>query len=143
MLRAERDLCRARLASSGPGEAATVAFAAAISRLREHSTPYHLAHGLLDQAQHLARRADGDAAVAAVEEATAIARRLHCQPLLDRAADMTSAELPKQAIDRPARPGPPGDELAPAPRVTATVQVSGASTLEWPATYCAGDPHAS
>jgi hypothetical protein len=92
MLRAERDLCCARLASSGPGQAATAAFAAAISRLREHSTPYHLAHGLLDQAQHLARQADGDAAAAAVEEAADIARRLHCQPLLDRAADMTSAD---------------------------------------------------
>jgi hypothetical protein len=83
MLRAERDLCRARLGTSQP---ATTAFASAISRLREHSTPYHLAHGLLDQAQHLARLDDGDAAAAAIEEARNIARRLHCQPLLDRAA---------------------------------------------------------
>ena len=33
------------------------------------------------------------AAAAAVSEAADIARRLHCQPLLDRAADLTSAEL--------------------------------------------------
>ena len=69
-------------------------------------------------------------AAAAIAAATAIARRLHCQPLLDRAADMTSAELRKQAKDRPARPGRPGGELAPARRVTATAQVSGTSTLE-------------
>ena len=97
MLRAERDLCRARLPSSGTGQSATTAFASAISRLREHSTPYHLAHGLLDQAQHLARLDDSDAAAAAIEEARDIARRLHCQPLLDRAADITSAELRIQA----------------------------------------------
>ena len=102
MLGAERDLCRARLASGATGatgqrEAATAAFAAAISRLREQSTPYHLAHGLLDQAQHLARLDDNDAAAVAIEEARDIARRLHCQPLLDRTADITSAELGIQA----------------------------------------------
>ncbi len=48
MLRAERDLARARLAGdNGAG------FAAAITGLRELSTPYHLAHGLLDYAAEL------------------------------------------------------------------------------------------
>ena len=50
------------------------AFADAIAGLHQHSTPYHLAHGLLDQA-----------AAAATGEAACIARRLGCQPLLDRA----------------------------------------------------------
>ena len=94
MMRAERDLCRARLAT---GQAATAVFAAAISRLREQSTPYHLAHGLLDQALYLDRLDDSDAAAAAIEEARDIASRLRCQPLLDRAADMTAPDLRIQA----------------------------------------------
>ena len=56
MLRAEGDdLVRARLAIGGGDPAATTFFAAAISCLRENSTPYHLAHGLLDHAGHLMR----------------------------------------------------------------------------------------
>ena len=57
MLRAERDLARARLADSDGGQAAASAFAAAITGLREHSTPYHLAHGLLDHADTSPARA--------------------------------------------------------------------------------------
>jgi tetratricopeptide (TPR) repeat protein len=89
MLRAERDLARARLAASDGDPAAAAAFAAAITSLRELSTPYHLAHGLLDHAQHLTRLNDRQAAEAALGEARAIAGRLRCQPLLDRAADLT------------------------------------------------------
>ena len=85
MLRAERDLARARLADHAGDPAVTASFATAIATLREHSTPYHLAHGLLDHAQHLSRRGDADAAAAAADEARGIARRLRCQPLLDRA----------------------------------------------------------
>jgi len=84
--------------------------AAAIKSLRELSTPYHLAHGLLDYAQYLAAasaardarsagsaavardtRSAGDAALAAsaAAEARDIAGRLRCQPLLDRADALT------------------------------------------------------
>jgi len=91
MLRAERDLTRARLADHHGESDATASFAAAITSLREHSTPYHLAHGLLDHAQHLSLRGDTDAAATAADEARDIARRLRCQPLLDRAA-ATSTE---------------------------------------------------
>jgi tetratricopeptide (TPR) repeat protein len=91
MLRAERDLARARLAGHHD-ETAQVAWSSAISSLREHSTPYHLAHGLLDHAQYLRRSGDADAAVLAIEEARGIAGRLRCQPLLDRAADITPAQ---------------------------------------------------
>ena len=83
MQRAERDLARARLAATDPDVGP--AFAAAIAGLRLHSTPYHLAHGLLDHAAHLTARGDIGAATAAVGEAADIARRLGCQPLLDRA----------------------------------------------------------
>ena len=88
MQRAERDLARARLAAApdaGP------AFAAAISGLRELSTPYHLAHGLLDHAAHLSYLGDDQAAAAAASEAAGIAARLGCQPLLDRAETIQPA----------------------------------------------------
>jgi hypothetical protein len=90
MLRAERDLVRARLAALGGDLAAAPAFAAAIRGLRELSTPYHLAHGLLDHADYLAR-SDSDGAAAAIAEASDIAARLGCQPLLDRAASLAGA----------------------------------------------------
>jgi class 3 adenylate cyclase/predicted ATPase len=85
MLRAERDLARARLAEHAGDPDAAASFATAIVTLREDSTPYHLAHGLLDHAQHLSRRGDADAAAAAAGEARDIGRRLRCQPLLYRA----------------------------------------------------------
>ena len=85
MLRAERDLARARLAGdNGAG------FAAAIAGLRVLSTPYHLAHGLLDYAAELARRGEAGAVTQAADEATAIAVQLGCQPLLDRAVELTT-----------------------------------------------------
>jgi class 3 adenylate cyclase/tetratricopeptide (TPR) repeat protein len=86
MLRAERDLARARLAASDGDPAASASFAAAISSLREHSTPYHLAHGLLDHAEYQAAQGDADAAEQAIAEARDIAHRLRCQPILDRAS---------------------------------------------------------
>ena len=92
MLRAERDLARARLAAADGEADAAAAFAAAIGSLRELSTPYHLAHGLLDHAEHLTRLHDAEAAEAAIGEARDIARDLRCQPLLDRAAALTPAE---------------------------------------------------
>ena len=85
MQRAERDLARARLAAAAADPAVGPAFAAAIAGLRQHSTPYHLAHGLLDHAGYLTRLDDAEAAAAAIGEAADIARRLGCQPLLDRA----------------------------------------------------------
>ena len=92
MLSAEHDLVNARLAARDGDPAATTSLAAAVGLLRELSTPYHLAHGLLDQAQHLMRQGDTEAAATAVEEARSTATRLRCQPLLDRAAAITAAE---------------------------------------------------
>jgi hypothetical protein len=85
MQRAERDLVRARLAASYAGPGTGAAFPAAITGLRQHSTPYHLAHGLLDHAQHLIHLGETEAAEAAIGEARGIAARLRCQLLLDRA----------------------------------------------------------
>ena len=95
MQRAERDLARARLAAAADPDA-DPAFAAAIDGLRQHSTPYHLAHGLLDHAAHLAARGDDQAAAAAAGEAAGIAARLGCQPLIDR-ADTIQPARPRTA----------------------------------------------
>jgi hypothetical protein len=97
MQRAERDLARTRLAARDGDQAAAASFAAAITGLREQSTPYHLAHGLLDHAQFVLRLHDAQAAEAAIGEARDIARNLRCQPLLGRAAHITSAKSPAQA----------------------------------------------
>ncbi len=92
LLRAERDLARARLAATDDDVAAPAVFAAAITSLREQGTPYHLAHGLLDHAQYLLRRGDGQAAAQAIDEARDIGGRLRCQPLLDRADALQPAQ---------------------------------------------------
>jgi class 3 adenylate cyclase/predicted ATPase len=91
MLRAERDLARARLAAADGDPDGAAVLAAAIVGLRQHSTPYHLAHGLLDHAQHLLHTDDAEAAATAAGEARSIAERLRCQPLLDRAATIQPA----------------------------------------------------
>jgi hypothetical protein len=93
MLTAERDLVRARLAARDGDPDAGPAFAAAIRGLRDHSTPYHLAHGLLDHAEYLSGT-DADAAQAAITEARDIAARLRCDPLQDRAAGLAAAVAP-------------------------------------------------
>jgi hypothetical protein len=94
MQRAERDLVRARLITAEAGPATGAAFTAAITGLRQHSTPYHLAYGLLDHAVHLLCTSDDEAAAAAAGEARSIAQQLRCQPLLDR-ADTTQPATPQ------------------------------------------------
>ena len=93
MLRAERDLVRARLAAADGDAGAAASFPAAVASLRERGTPYHLAHGLLDYAEYLAGTggAGAGAGAQAMAEAREIARRLRCQPLLDRAEVMEAA----------------------------------------------------
>jgi tetratricopeptide (TPR) repeat protein len=91
MQRAERDLARARLSTLDAGPGTGAAFGAAITGLRQYSTPYHLAHGLLDHAAHYAAEGDAQAAAAAISEAGGIATSLGCQPLHARAASMTPA----------------------------------------------------
>jgi hypothetical protein len=92
MLRPEQDLARARLAAADGDQAAESVFASAVSGLRELSTPFHLAHGLLDQAAYLTGLGDNIAAAQAIDEAKSIGRRLRCQPLLDRAAALAPTE---------------------------------------------------
>jgi class 3 adenylate cyclase/predicted ATPase len=104
MLRAERDLVRARLAAADGDQAAGPSFAAAIAGLRELSTPYHLAHGLLDHAGSLTRQGDTEAAALAIEEAREIGQRLRCRPLLDRAADLAPGPARATSVTGPGSP---------------------------------------
>jgi len=90
---AERDLAHVRLAAAHGGPDVCAAFAAAIAGQRERSTPYHLAHGLLDHAEYLLRAGEDEAARAAIGEARDIAHRLRCQPLLDRAETIQPGSL--------------------------------------------------
>jgi len=96
-LRTERDLAQARLTASNGEQGVAASFTDAISGVREHGSLYHLAHGLLDQAAYLIRLGATEAAETAIGEACGIADRLRCQPLLDRAADLTAARPPVQA----------------------------------------------
>ncbi|MCW2975749.1 MAG: adenylate/guanylate cyclase protein [Actinomycetia bacterium] len=106
MLRAERDLVRARLGAERGDPDAAASLPAAIDRLRTLSTPYHLAHGLLDHAEHLIALGDTVPATLAVDEARSIAARLGCQPLLDRAARATASSLlPADSVTEPATTG--------------------------------------
>ena len=91
ILNAERELVRARQASRQDAAAAAAAFVAAIDGLRSISTPYHLAHGLLDHAEQLIAVGDDGGADRAVTEAREIGRHLRCQPVIDR-ADQIVAE---------------------------------------------------
>ncbi len=69
MLVAERALVGARLASVAGDPGADGLFTAAITALRERSTPYHLAQGLLDHAEHLGGGPAADRVVTLVAEA--------------------------------------------------------------------------
>ena len=81
ILHAERQLCRARLAV-GSEDDVDALFAEAIAGLRERSTPYHLAHGLLDYAEYLADRPDEAASL--VTEAQRIGTELGAASVLER-----------------------------------------------------------
>jgi predicted amidophosphoribosyltransferase len=74
-----------------PSAAAAATFATVIGSLREQSTAYHLAHGLLDHAAHLLRMDKDEAAAVALGQAVGIAERLRCRPLLDRAETIQPA----------------------------------------------------
>src|SRR4051794_32319231 len=91
MLRAERDLVAARLTADD--EVAADLLATAVAELREGSTPFHLGHGLVDLAEHLAALGRWDAAGPLLTEATALAEELGAAPLEARARAV-SAQAP-------------------------------------------------
>ncbi len=96
MHRAELALIRARLAAAGDDAGATAQFADALAMLREHSTPYHLAQGLLDNAEHLHHHDDTNVAEY-INEALSIAEHLDCPPLTHRAQRLRTTTTPLPA----------------------------------------------
>ena len=99
MQRAEALLIEARLAAADHDDDAADRFVVAIDALRSMSTPFHLAHGLLDHAAFLIERGETESADLAIGEAHAIADGLGCRPLHDRADRLTAVEA---ARDEPA-----------------------------------------
>jgi hypothetical protein len=73
--------------------AAAVAFEDAVHAFRELGSPYHLALGLLDQAEHSVAIGELPAAQVGATEAGTIAQRLGAAPLIER-ADRIPALLP-------------------------------------------------
>ncbi len=90
--RAEARLIEARLAAADHHDDAADRFDVAIDALRSMSTPFHLAHGLLDHAAFLIERGETESADLAIGEARAVADRLGCRPLLARADRLTAVE---------------------------------------------------
>jgi hypothetical protein len=86
VLRAERLRLLARSRARRGEPAARATFDAAVQEFREVGSPYHLAVGLLDSAEHRARAEGVEVAAAEVTEAQAIAVRLGAGPLLERAS---------------------------------------------------------
>ncbi len=90
VLRAERLRIRGRLLASEGNSEATSVFQVALTAFRELGSPYHLALGLLDYAEHLQATGAPDVGLPAAE-AAAIAARLGARPLVDRAQRLTDS----------------------------------------------------
>jgi class 3 adenylate cyclase/tetratricopeptide (TPR) repeat protein len=102
LLRAERVLAQARIADANDDPDANMAFDRAVASLRQAASPYHLAHGLLDHAEHFTRLDNRAGALALVTEARTIAGQLRAKPLLDRADRVAGfAESPERADAQP------------------------------------------
>ena len=91
---ADRDRFRTKLLAAQDDPGAANAFDSLIAELREFGSPFHLALGLLDHAEHLQRCGEIDRAVAAAAEARAIGEQLRCEPLLRRAATFETESPP-------------------------------------------------
>jgi tetratricopeptide (TPR) repeat protein len=88
MVHAELPLARARRVGRKGDPDARGQFDRAVAELRVRSTPFHLAHGLLDYADFLAGTGDSDSAAALMDEAKQIGERLGGEPLVRRATDV-------------------------------------------------------
>jgi tetratricopeptide (TPR) repeat protein len=89
VLRADRLRIRARLLAVKGDPQAGAAFDAATQTFRDLGSPYHLAVGLLDHADHLQAVGEPSAARLLATEADAIARRLGARLLTERADHIT------------------------------------------------------
>jgi tetratricopeptide (TPR) repeat protein len=102
VLRAEQQRIRARLLAVTADPRTSSAFTAAVGALRDLGSPYHLAVGLLDQAEFLMAEHHTAADGPMVGEARTIAARLGARPLLDRVDRLTDGQL--RGADQALRP---------------------------------------
>lgn len=89
--RAEGELIGARLAAVDGAPDAGDRFVRAVAALRADSTPYHVAHGLLDHAAYLRGEGDEQHAAGLVAEAREIGERLPCRLIVERARQLEPA----------------------------------------------------
>ncbi|MEJ7706550.1 MAG: hypothetical protein WKF82_04225 [Nocardioidaceae bacterium] len=114
VLRAERLRIRARLLAATGDQDAGAAFDAATKAFRELGSPYHLAFGLLDQAEYISAAGDAQTARQLAAKTDVIADRLGAKPLSERARRildsnsqpglLTSAADPAQGKPLPRSP---------------------------------------
>jgi tetratricopeptide (TPR) repeat protein len=90
VLRAERDLIRARLTAGSDDAEAGRLYVRAVEAYRKIPALFHLAHALVDQAEFLATVGDRSGAELALTEGAQIADRLGAKPLARRAASVRS-----------------------------------------------------
>ena len=91
LLRAERDLARARRAGDTGDPGAAESFRKAVAAQRRCASPYHLAQALLDHAEFLAATGESDRAEDAVTEARTLAEALGARPVVDRSDQISRA----------------------------------------------------
>ena len=101
VLHAEGARIQARLLASHSHPDAEHAFTTAVKAFRELGSPYHLAKGLLDQAQHLAATGDTQTAEQLATEAGTIAERLHAKPLVQQARNLAGSRSGQQRPPAP------------------------------------------
>ncbi len=88
VLRAERLRIRARLLERQGDDEAGPAFTAATKAFRDLGSPFHLATGLLNHAQHLSTHGARETAAEFATEAQTMAERLRVSSLIQRAAHL-------------------------------------------------------
>ncbi len=96
---AERARVRAKLLAARGDAGADAAIGSAVAEQRRLGSPYHLALGLLDQAEHLAAAGDRPGAAVAAAEAGEIGGRLGCLPVQRRATAILGDRVPIVATD--------------------------------------------
>jgi hypothetical protein len=92
LLRAERSLARAKQRAAAGEPDADAALAAAVAELRAVGSPYHLAYGLLDRADHLVTMGQADEAEPLRAEVRAVGERLRAPVLLELAGAPVSVD---------------------------------------------------
>jgi tetratricopeptide (TPR) repeat protein len=90
-LRAERQRIRARLLAERQDPEAGAAYESAVLAFRKFGSPYHLAVGLLDQAEYLSKIGGAETAQALIAEADSIVQRLGAKPLIERARQLAGS----------------------------------------------------